>query len=397
MQKIRITAIEKTIANSIIETFDTMLSMDLSKVGKVTDPGLNEKRLVSAVHYAGEVVGTMSLHVSEEFARLITCSMLGIDESEIEGIEEIKDVLGELTNIISGNLKSDFLDADLACIISTPSITRGSDFKIEPSRMGDVHEWVFRHKKHEIIIEITLKEDIGAKAELAGLNTLTGDQIREKMNSVDIPTTVINAVIDVFFTMLSMEIESIPEVPEGFREDKRTVGTVSFAGDVQGLFNIQVNDDFAHTMTAAMLGMDESEIESDEEVFDVLRELSNIIGGNLKSAFVDAGLSCVLSTPAITNGFDFRVEALNIIKTQRFLFACGGSTIIVDAGIKRSEEPDDIDSRSDSSSRKSASRSYRRDNCRRKDSDLRNLDLIMEIPLEITVELGDRKCGSRKS
>ena len=145
--------------------------------------------------------------------------------------------------------------------------------------------------------------------------------------------------------MLNMETENIHAVPEGFVEDKRTVGTVSFAGDVQGLFNIQVNDDFARTMTAAMLSMDESEIESEEEIFDVLRELSNIIGGNLKSAFVDAGLSTVLSTPAITNGYDFRVESLNIIKTQRFLFACGGSTIIVDAGIKRDKEAQDQDGR----------------------------------------------------
>ena len=135
MEKIRITAVEKTISNCVIETFSTMLSMDLNKVGKVTDPGLNEKRLVSAVHYAGEVVGTMSLQVSQEFATLITTSMLGIEESEIEGVEEIKDVLGELANIICGNLKSDFQDNDLACVISTPSITRGSDFKIEPGKI----------------------------------------------------------------------------------------------------------------------------------------------------------------------------------------------------------------------------------------------------------------------
>lgn len=388
MQKIRITTIEKTIANSVIETFDTMLSMSLSKVGKVTDPGLNEKRLVGAVNYAGEVVGTMSLHVSEDFAKLITCSMLGIDESDIEGIEEIKDVLGELANIISGNLKSDFLDADLACIISTPSITRGSDFKIEPSKMGDLQNWVFRYKKHEILIEISLKEDLGAKAELAGINVLTSDQIREKINSVDIPTTVINAVIDVFYTMLSMETENIPEIPENFTEDKRTVGTVSFSGDVQGLFNIQVNDDFARTMTAAMLGMEESEIESEEEVFDVLRELSNIIGGNLKSAFVDAGLSTVLSTPAITNGFDFRVESLNIIKTQRFLFSCGGSTIIVDAGIKRDEEAAGQDAQPDTPETTAAEMAAPETGQEEISDEQRNLELIMEIPLEITVELG---------
>lgn len=391
MQKIRITAIEKTIANSVIETFDTMLSMPLQKVGKVTDPDLNENRLVGAVNYAGEVVGTMSLHVSEAFARLITCSMLGIQDSDIEGIEEIKDVLGELANIISGNLKSDFLDADLACIISTPSITRGSDFKIEPSKMGDMYNWVFRYKNHEILVEITLKEDIGAKAELAGINTLTSDQIREKINSVDIPTTVINAVIDVFYTMLSMETENIPQVPEGFIEDKRTVGTVSFAGDVQGLFNIQVNDDFARTMTAAMLGIEESEIESEEEVFDVLRELSNIIGGNLKSAFVDAGLATVLSTPAITNGYDFRVESLNIIKTQRFLFSCGGSTIIVDAGIKRDEVRDGQEAQPHASEADGDEQvELGAEGTDQKDvsNEQRNLELIMEIPLEITVELG---------
>ncbi|WP_083453618.1 flagellar motor switch protein FliN [Desulfatitalea tepidiphila] len=386
MEKIRITAVEKTVTNCMIETFDTMLSMDLNKVGKVTDPGLNEKRLVGAVHFAGEVVGTMSLHVSQEFASLMTTAMLGIDESEIDGVEEIKDVLGELANIISGNLKSDFLDSDLACVISTPSITRGSDFKIEASKMGDLNRWIFRHKKHEIIVEISLKEDIGAKREIAGIAQLESAEILSKINSVDIPTTVINAVIDVFYTMLSMETENIPAVPEGFREDKRTVGTVSFAGDVQGLFNIQVNDDFARTMTAAMLGMDVSEIESEEEVFDVMRELSNIIGGNLKSAFVDVGLSCVLSTPAITNGMDFRVESLNIIKTQRFLFSCGGNTIIVDAGIKKDEL--DAPVGSDFSPEELAKQDAPSVSEEALDDPWRNLDLIMEIPLELTVELG---------
>lgn len=385
MEKIRITSVEKTLTNTILETFDTMLSMELSKVGMTTDEGLDEKRFVSAVHYAGEVVGTMSLHVSREFATLITTSMLGIEEGEIDSEEEVKDVLGELANIISGNLRSDFQDLDLACVISTPSITRGSDFKIEASKMGDLHKWIFRHKKHELIVEITLKENLGAKAEIAGIAQLDSAEIQAKINSVDIPTTVINSVIDVFYTMLSMETENIPEVPEGFREDKRTVGTVSFAGDVQGLFNIQVNDDFAHTMTAAMLGIDESEIESEEEVFDVMRELSNIIGGNLKSAFVDVGLSCVLSTPAITNGLDFRVESLNIIKTQRFLFSCGGNTVIVDAGIKR-EELDAARRSPKQDATQIESEAVKEEDG--SEDPFHNIDFILEIPIELTVELG---------
>jgi flagellar motor switch protein FliN/FliY len=386
MEKIRITAVEKNIGNCVIETFDTMLSMPMAKVGMTTDQGLNEKRLVSAVHFAGEVVGTMSLHVSQEFATLITTTMLGIEESQIDSEEEVKDVLGELANIISGNLRSEFQDSDLSCVISTPSITRGSDFKIEASKMGDLCKWIFRHKKHELIVEISLKEDLGAKAEIAGMAQLDSVEIQAKINSVDIPTTVINSVIDVFYTMLSMETENIPQVPEGFREDKRTVGTVSFAGDVQGLFNIQVNDDFARTMTAAMLGISVDEIESEEEVYDVMRELSNIIGGNLKSAFVDVGLSCMLSTPAITNGRDFKVESLNIIKAQRFLFSCAGNTIIVDAGIKKDEYDPSRAGASGGKAAQGGKGAFQGE--APVDAELRNLRLIMEIPIELTVELG---------
>lgn len=384
MDKIRLSAVENTVTKSIVETFETMLSLDLSKVGKVTDPGLNDQRMVGVVHYAGEVVGNLSIHVSQELAALITTSMLGVEAKELHGEEEIKDVLGELTNIVSGNLKSDFLNADLSCVISTPNITRGSDFKIEPSKMGLSHQWVFRHKDHEIVIEIAIEEDLGAKIVIPGLEPLSADQITEKINSVDVPNTIINSVIDVYYTMLSMEVESIPEVPPDFREDKRTVGTVSFAGDVHGMFNIQVNDGFARTMTAAMLGMEEDEIESEEEVFDVIREMSNIIGGNLKSAFVDAGLSCVLSTPAITNGLDFRVEALNIIKTQRFLFNYKGHTIIIDAGIKKEDVAEEETESTVEDSESVGSEAV----ADQPDDEYANLDLILDIPLQVTVELG---------
>ena len=388
MEKIRISAVEKAINLAITDTFKTMLSMDLSKVGKVGDPGLDDQRYVAAVNFGGEVVGTLGLHASREFAYLIAGTMLGMESGELDE-EEVKDVLGELSNIVSGNLKSDFLDADLACVISTPAITRGSDFRIESGKVGEHRQWIYRHKTHEILIEINIKEDLGAKKDIFTSGKLTSEEIREKINSVDVGTTVINSVIDVFYTMLSMEIESIQEVPADFREEKRTVGTVSFAGDVHGLFNIQVNDTFARKMAAAMLGIEEDEIGDEEEVFDVIRELSNIIGGNLKSSFVDVGLSCVLSTPAITNGLDFRVEALNIIKIQRFLFHVQGHTIIVDAGIKKDENEHQTQ---DADAPEAPARElHQQQDEGGGDEGLRNLGLIMEIPLEVTVELGRAK------
>ncbi len=167
------------------------------------------------------------------------------------------------------------------------------------------------------------------------MSELSSEVVLERIAGVDIETAIVNSVIDVFHTMLDMEVEAIQQVPESFAEEMRTVGSVTFAGEVDGMFNIQVNDDFGKEMTAAMLGREVDTVESEEEVYDAIREVSNIIGGNLKSNFVDAGLSCVLSTPSITNGRDFKVSSTRVIKPARFLFSHKERVIIVEAGVKR--------------------------------------------------------------
>jgi hypothetical protein len=94
------------------------------------------------------------------------------------------------------------------------------------------------------------------------MSDLSSEVVMERIAGVDIKTAIVNSVIDVFYTMLEMEVEAIQEVPDTFTEEMRTVGSVTFAGEVDGMFNIQVNDDFGKEMTAAMLGMevDESKV-----------------------------------------------------------------------------------------------------------------------------------------
>lgn len=381
MEKFTDDQIRTSITETLTETFDTMLSMKLVPVDAVEDPGLDDDRMVGAVNFAGEVVGTMSLQVSRPLSRKLTAAMLGLAPDDAMDEETVRDVLGELTNIVTGNLKTEFLDAGLSCIISTPHTTTGCDFKIDPIDIAPPLHFYFRHDTHDLILELVVKEESGGAEALGPATDLSSEEVVTKINSVDVRTTVVNSVIDVFFTMLEMEIEYIQEVPKTFTEEMRTVGTVTFAGDVDGLFNIQVNDDFGRMMTAAMLGMTAEEVESEEDVYDVIREISNMIGGNLKSAFVDAGLACVLSTPSITNGRDFRVEAATGISPERFLFSFDDHTIIVEAGVKRDT--------SVATEEKSSVKLIEKP----KDApplvdELKNLEFIMDIPMEVTVELG---------
>jgi flagellar motor switch protein FliN len=93
-------------------------------------------------------------------------------------------------------------------------------------------------------------------------------------------------------------------------------------------------------MTASMLGMERDEVEDEEDVKDVIGELCNIIGGNLKSKLCDAGMFCTLSTPSYTSGSDFVVERQDMTSYERIKFAYQDEEFYIEAGIKLSESAD---------------------------------------------------------
>ena len=111
-----------------------------------------------------------------------------------------------------------------------------------------------------------------------------------EINSLDIKEFITNAVSDVFDTMLSMEVESTAAGQTENYNGGHIVGTVSLAGKVLGNLNLHVGEAFAMQITAAMLGMELDEIDGNEEIHDVIGEVCNMIGGDLKSRLCDSGL-----------------------------------------------------------------------------------------------------------
>ena len=119
-----------------------------------------------------------------------------------------------------------------------------------------------------------------------------------------------------------------------FTATSRVVGAVSLAGGVSGTVNIHVDDTFACLITANMLGMELGEIESDEEIHDVIGELSNMIGGDLKSRLCDAGFTCELSIPSITSGKDFCIESKGWAVKEMVYFQHQEHIALIEAFIK---------------------------------------------------------------
>ena len=155
-----------------------------------------------------------------------------------------------------------------------------------------------------------------------------------EINSLDLKGFITKAVTDVFDTMLSMEVESVAaDQPENLN-GTNIVGTVSFAGAVMGNLNMHVGDEFARQMTAAMLGMETDEIDGDEEVHDVIGEVCNMIGGDLKSRLCDSDLTCELSIPAITSGKAFSIASKGWDRSELYAFRNQQHTAVVEVFIK---------------------------------------------------------------
>ncbi|MGB5748278.1 MAG: flagellar motor switch protein FliN [Desulfobacterales bacterium] len=237
------------------------------------------------------------------------------------------------------------------------------------------------------------------------------------LKNFDIKSHVIESMVNVFDTMVSMKIEHSESEPQDTGDADRVVAAVDFAGNVAGILNIQVTTDLARLMTANRLNKEPEELEGDGEIKDLFSEISNIVAGSLKSALNDVGLTCVLSTPSMTYEGDFTIKSLKMERFERFAFLHQQNWIFVEVGLKTQPgeedgevkpvsetviQPETKTVRSEANATESQKPPGPPPTAQRVDhpptaaqepkscEDI-DLDLLLDIPLEIKVELGRAK------
>lgn len=333
METIQTVDIATPISKTVVEVFDMMLGMQIDPAGASIESTLTEKRIVASVNMAGIVSGVVSIHVNYDFATFMAASMLGSTPEDTQE-SEIKDVMSELVNIVGGNVKSFLNDSGLTCVLSTPSITYGTDFTIENLNVEKYEKLLFAKDAHPLMVEAGLRFHGDQQADAAAVAAARPPIDIDRINALDIGAMLADFVPTVFDTMLSLKVSQAGAVYQSELEGLKIVGVVSFAGDIMGVVSIHVDGVFAQIMARSMMGLEEGETVSESDFRDVIGELSNIIGGKLKSYFTDAGLICELSTPSITRGKDFHVETLNLHRYERLAFQYDECYFFIEAGVK---------------------------------------------------------------
>jgi chemotaxis protein CheX len=157
MSSINSLDLKSLISNVVGNVFDTMLSMKVESIEDSPSENSNGHQIVGSVGFAGAVLGNLNLYVGQEFACQMTAAMLGMETDEIEGDEEVHDVIGELCNMICGDLKSRLCDVGLACELSIPSITCGKEFTIESRGWDRSEQFGFRNDNHTALVAVYMK------------------------------------------------------------------------------------------------------------------------------------------------------------------------------------------------------------------------------------------------
>lgn len=159
----------------------------------------------------------------------------------------------------------------------------------------------------------------------------------KSINDLNLKDITAKALTGVFDDMVKMKIEEAPQSESLSFPGERVLGTVGFAGKVNGLVYIQVDGNYARDIAGSMLGLGPEDLGDAGTVNDVIGEVCNMVGGNLKSSLCDQGFPCALSVPSITRGTQFHMEVKDEARHESYIYKFQENRIGVDVVIKPGE------------------------------------------------------------
>lgn len=116
----------EAIVNGTKDVFTTMLMIDLAEGEPVDNDGV-QSNLSSILGLGGDIKGMVGVHCPEQTAKKITGELLGIEVENLD--EDVNDAIGEIANMIAGNLKLSFEKQGLNVLLAIPTTVMGKSYK----------------------------------------------------------------------------------------------------------------------------------------------------------------------------------------------------------------------------------------------------------------------------
>lgn len=110
--------------------FSTMVMLDVIDQYPLTEPVTSfHETLTSMVGLAGSYTGLLALHCPKALALKVASNMLGMEVAEID--DDVNDAMGEMANMVGGDVKHIFSPKGSDLNLSTPTVIYGGDYNLE--------------------------------------------------------------------------------------------------------------------------------------------------------------------------------------------------------------------------------------------------------------------------
>jgi chemotaxis protein CheX len=148
--------INDKIIESTIEIFTGMVMMDISVAGEpLTTLGSLKNSITGMVGLAGVHKGVLAVHFPKQVALDVTSSFLGMEVDEINA--DVQDAIGEIANMLGGNLKTILSDRGKDIMLSLPSTISGDQYSFTSQAEVDQVILPFQTPSGMFYVEVELE------------------------------------------------------------------------------------------------------------------------------------------------------------------------------------------------------------------------------------------------
>ncbi len=143
------------------EVFSTMVMMDVEDCFPLLEPVTKFScSITGMVGLVGTYSGVMSIHCPRPLALKITSNMLGMEVEEVEQAEEdVNDALGEIANMLGGQVKMVLSTGGMDINISIPTVISGEAYSINSMAESDCVIIPFNTGEERFLVSLKLKKE----------------------------------------------------------------------------------------------------------------------------------------------------------------------------------------------------------------------------------------------
>src|ERR1700683_4160048 len=144
------------LVQAVTEAFETMLSITLETEDASAMSLAEHGFLTGSVYFTGKTNGRVTLALSPHLSLLLAARLLGGNLDDEYPPEAINDAIGELVNIVTGNLQSRLCDAGLPSEVGLPEVTYQSTLPKETVPGGSNDHFYFRCGTHTLTVSLSI-------------------------------------------------------------------------------------------------------------------------------------------------------------------------------------------------------------------------------------------------